>query len=775
MALLRGAARYFREGSQTRAGALPSLLGVPEGLGLFTKAGLPGSAGTMPKQDFLWEAALAHRSAALAWDALVQREAAAAAAALPRVPGKTRTPALGPPALPPPPKALQDLRGPPEAPVPGAVGKANLSARLSVPKAPVQAKAMPAVAAAAAQANAAQAQPQAQKPKKSGRKSSHVRKRAPSEYDYETSVYYTSESEAPAEPAAGAAAEGSMEPGTVAEPAAELSAKPKPEEARAGPEREKEYGRGSRHAADGRGLRGVRISTRRERQPEKPRVRRTRKRRSSPHRRRKKTHPKGGRALEQQEGQQRSASKSCYRPGEGRARADEAKPGWRRELSQRGNRGSRSQGSTPRRGDSGGPAADRAYEDYVVDRCGKKGDGITLRRTMDLQDVDPDYCVHWGTTVSGRESSAGWLQLASGGYIPMDVGGTRLIRPARVRSPVRGPVRGAGRGGGAGPSGHAAEPGVGIIDDYIVYQGNKDGVGIGLRLSMDMHDLHPEHCITWGMEVRGRELPGGWLELASGGYIPMVIEGTRLVIPACLHEPAWSPPRGSRHRSRARSSGRTAQPGPGQQWGGKQRRQSDEKAVGMLRGETADPVLRIASRDAEGRPCVRASSAGPSGTQERDGNQRGRVEPQEGEDIRPYEVLWKIFCKYDDAYFREQMPHRLDPGWKELSPRQLKRQVCKWRKSQYRWRFPVEGGFRDYVLRRMPEKAWRKLSSGMQEGYWQGFHYDGQEPEESLASSPEKQPERSGGHGILRSRPRSRPKSVHRRISGLSPSEERGP
>ena len=54
------------------------------------------------------EAALAHKSAALAWDALAQRELAAATAALVRLPGKAPPLALGPPAHPPP-KALQDL------------------------------------------------------------------------------------------------------------------------------------------------------------------------------------------------------------------------------------------------------------------------------------------------------------------------------------------------------------------------------------------------------------------------------------------------------------------------------------------------------------------------------------------------------------------------------------------------------------------------------------------------------------------------------------------
>ena len=615
----------------------------------------------MPKQDFLWEAALAHRSAALAWDALVQREAAAAAAAavLVRRPAKAPPLALGPPAPPPPPKALQDLQGPLEPLAAGAVFKAYLKPRVP-PKAPVQASEMPAIAAVAAQAEA----PKAVR-RKIGRKSSHVRKRPPEEYSYDTSQYYTSESDEPAEPAAGAVAEGSLDPGPGVGPVAELSAKPGPGEAHAGREREKEYGWGSRYVADGRGFRDVRLSTLRERQPKKPRVRRTRKRRSSPHRRRKKTHPKGGRSLRRQEEYQRgrSASKSCYRPGEYRARAHEAKSGRGRERppsvagprgnvpEQRGRRGSRSQGSAPRQGDA--------------------------------------------------------------------------IRPARVRSLSRG----GEQIGAAGSSGRDAEPGVGICDDYIVYQGNKNGTGIGLRLSMDLRDVHPVDCVAWGMLVRGRELPGGWLEVPSGGYLPMDIEGTRQVVPACLHEPVWSPPRGSRRRSSARSSGLAAKLGPRQQVGGKQGRQDPEVAV-------------------------------------------RRAEPEDGGGTRPegapYEVLRKLFCKYDDAYFREAMPERLGPGWQELSPRQLKRQVCKHRKSQFRWRFAVEGGFRDYVLQRMPEKVWRQQRAGLQEGFWQTFHYGGQPPEEADDSSPERS--KSRGRGILRSRPRSRPRSNRRRIAGLSPS-----
>ena len=144
----------------------------------------------------------------------------------------------------------------------------------------------------------------------------------------------------------------------------------------------------------------------------------------------------------------------------------------------------------------------------------------------------------------------------------------------------------------------------------------------------------------------------------------------------------------------------------------------------------------------------------------------------------PHAGLEKILCKYDDAHFRRRLPELLSVGWRKLSQRQLKRQVCKWRKSQHRWRFSEEGGFRTWVLLRMPDYVWKKLPDGQQEGYWQTFHYGGQKPAGADGSVS---PERSRGSGILRSRPRSReaapsPKrragSVHRRIAGLSPSED---
>ena len=162
-----------------------------------------------PGPDCLWEAALAHSSAAKTWEALAERERLAVAAnqalaerelaanralvegeraaaqvalASPARLVKAAALRLGPPAPKGAPPPLAGGVAPPEPLAPGAVCKATLKPRAQ-PKAPVQAPGVPA-------------------PKKVGRRSSHVRTRAPSEYEHDTSVYYTSESETSEELAA---------------------------------------------------------------------------------------------------------------------------------------------------------------------------------------------------------------------------------------------------------------------------------------------------------------------------------------------------------------------------------------------------------------------------------------------------------------------------------------------------------------------------------------------------------------------------------------------
>ena len=151
------------------------------------------------KPDYLVEAALAHTSAAKVWEALAERERLAIAASQASagearatakaagVPAVKLVKATAVRALPPVPKVLA-LEG--AAPPPHAAGTAPLEplAPAAVRKSSLASQAKP----------KAQVQvPDAAAPKKGGRRSSHVRTQPPSQYDYETSVYYTSESEAP--------------------------------------------------------------------------------------------------------------------------------------------------------------------------------------------------------------------------------------------------------------------------------------------------------------------------------------------------------------------------------------------------------------------------------------------------------------------------------------------------------------------------------------------------------------------------------------------------
>ena len=105
------------------------------------------------------------------------------------------------------------------------------------------------------------------------------------------------------------------------------------------------------------------------------------------------------------------------------------------------------------------PKFDSKWQEYTLLRRGLEGEGFGLRRTMDMQDLDPDFCVYWGRKFRGRQVADGWVELGNGGYIPMDINGTR-----HVVAHLRGSVGGKGCGGlaqssgGKGSSGMDAEP-----------------------------------------------------------------------------------------------------------------------------------------------------------------------------------------------------------------------------------------------------------------------------------------------------------------------------
>jgi len=84
------------------------------------------------------------------------------------------------------------------------------------------------------------------------------------------------------------------------------------------------------------------------------------------------------------------------------------------------------------------PRYDSSWKEYTLLRRGLDGEGFGLRRTMDLQDMDPKLCIYWGS-FSGRQVGDSWIQPALGGYIPMDIKGVRHVVAA-----TRGPRDGKG-------------------------------------------------------------------------------------------------------------------------------------------------------------------------------------------------------------------------------------------------------------------------------------------------------------------------------------------
>jgi len=83
------------------------------------------------------------------------------------------------------------------------------------------------------------------------------------------------------------------------------------------------------------------------------------------------------------------------------------------------------------------PKEDQGYSEYVLQARGHaaagkgclQGDGISLRRSMDMRDVDPHHCVYYGRKVFARTAAEGWLQLAEGGYLPTCIDGELRVWP----------------------------------------------------------------------------------------------------------------------------------------------------------------------------------------------------------------------------------------------------------------------------------------------------------------------------------------------------------
>ena len=133
-----------------------------------------------------------------------------------------------------------------------------------------------------------------------------------------------------------------------------------------------------------------------------------------------------------------------------------------------------------------------------------------------------------------------------------------------------------------------------------------------------------------------------------------------------------------------------------------------------------------------------------------------------------HKPLEQFFGKWDDWVFRNRMPALLSQGWQQLTHRQIKRHVCKWRKSQHVWRFEEQGGFRDYVLGLMGEKDFAKLREGQKEEHWQTYRGGGPESDaaEGLGAA------RASGRDAESRDRSSRGRGPHgRRIAGLESSD----
>ena len=246
--------------------------------------------------------------------------------------------------------------------------------------------------------------------------------------------------------------------------------------------------------------------------------------------------------------------------------------------------------------------------------------------------------------------------------------------------------------------------------EYTLLRRGLEGEGFGLRRAMDMQDLDPDFCVYWGRKFRGRQVADGWVELGNGGYIPMDIDGTRHVV--------------------AHLRGSVGGKGCG----------------GMAQSSGGKGSSGVA---AEPWPPARRPAA-------------------EEEAAEPQKTFEQFFCKWDDAHFRARVPALLPHGWQQLTNRQIKRLVGKWRKTQHVWRFQEQGGFRDYVLALMYEKHFAKLRDGQKEGHWQTYRAGCPKPEEADGMGAARAAGRVSESRDRSSRSRGLPR---RRIVGMDSSD----
>jgi len=247
-----------------------------------------------------------------------------------------------------------------------------------------------------------------------------------------------------------------------------------------------------------------------------------------------------------------------------------------------------------------------------------------------------------------------------------------------------------------------------------------DGEGFGVRRTMDLQDMDPKLCVYWG-SFSGRQCGDSWIQLALGGYIPMDIKGVRHAVAATR-----GPHDGKRGAVRLQ--------GASQAKGGGRAQSSGGKGFSGLAAEPRPPASNPAAEE---------------GTAELGRN------------------LEQFFCKWDDEHLRASMPSLLPHGWQQLTNRQIKRFVCRWRKSQCVWRFREQGGFREYVLARMQGEDFEKLQDEQKEEHWQTYR-GCPEPGETDGLGAARAAIRDVESRDRSSRSRGRPR---RRIAGVDSSD----
>jgi len=157
------------------------------------------------------------------------------------------------------------------------------------------------------------------------------------------------------------------------------------------------------------------------------------------------------------------------------------------------------------------PEAELLHE-YVLDNSKLKATtkGMRHRVSMDVENLHPTAHTRWGRRVIGADMGDGWLRDTSNKlYLPMVVDGICVL-PRREDWEAEHPP--------------LFEY---VADNSELQAGSK---GLRHRLSQDMEDVHRTAHTKWGRIVKGADLGDGWLKTADGLFLPLVVNGARVLL-----------------------------------------------------------------------------------------------------------------------------------------------------------------------------------------------------------------------------------------------------